>query len=330
MIKVSFVVIGYNVSPYIERCIQSIINQTMDDIEIIFVNDGSADNSEDIVKLLSKIDNRIKIINQKNSGANVARKTGFLNSTAQYVVFVDGDDWIEPDLAKDMYNMAIEYDYDIIAYGHYFVNDNKKRKDIIRNTGLLKENQYLDLILERKLSHNLWNKFFSKSFLEKANFIDIPDITMGDDLAANVRFGLFNPNVLVIQECYYNYYKNEKSVTRNISPKVLEIEETIKDIESNLKSYNLLDNYEKHIEFIRFRNFYSRVVKSTHKDCEIRRKLYLNWKNSRVKIKSNELCIDFIKSKGVLERVLMYLYNYNYKLGYIVSKIYLNLFAKQK
>lgn len=324
MIKVSFVVIGYNLERYIERCIKSILSQTILEFEIIFVNDGSTDTTIEIVEKLSKTDNRIKIINQKNAGANAARKTGYNHTIGEYIVFIDGDDWVEIDLAKDMYKLAKKENLDIISYGHYIAYDHlNKKQDVIKRNGNLKEYEYLNLILSGKLSHNLWNKFIKRDFLEKAKFKDIPSITMGDDLAANVRFGVYKPKVLVIEKYYYNYFQNQSSVTRVISPKILEMEETIKDIEKNLEVNNLLNKYTKHIEFIKFRNFYARVVKSKHKDSYITRRLYSNWKKSNIRISDNEICINYIKSKSILENILMYAYNFNYKLGYSISRLYL-------
>ena len=95
--KVSIIVPVYNVQKYLARCIESLICQTYGNIEIILVNDGSTDGSEDICKEYKNIDNRIIVINQKNAGLSVARNTGIENASGDYLCFVDSDDWVELD-----------------------------------------------------------------------------------------------------------------------------------------------------------------------------------------------------------------------------------------
>ena len=95
--KVSVIVPVYNVGKYLEECLNSIINQTYKNIEMVIVNDGSTDNSLDIIEKFKNKDNRIKLINQINKGVSVARNIGLLNSTGNYIFFVDPDDYIEID-----------------------------------------------------------------------------------------------------------------------------------------------------------------------------------------------------------------------------------------
>ncbi len=125
MAKVSVIVPVYNVEKYLEECIESLINQTLTDIEIICINDGSTDNSLKILEELQKKDNRIKIINQKNSGVSSARNNGIENATGEYIGFVDSDDWIDSDYYEKLYNTAKKYNSDIAAGDMY--RRNKKR-----------------------------------------------------------------------------------------------------------------------------------------------------------------------------------------------------------
>ena len=325
MIKVSFIIIGYNIEKYFDRALQSEMNQTLKDIEIIFVNDGSKDNTEKIALEYSQIDSRIKVINQQNLGANVARKNGFFNANGEFIVFIDGDDWIEVDLAEKLYNRASEGDYDIISFGHYVAYDHKKEKSSIEKTGIMNNYEYLDLIIVNELSHNLWNKFIKCDFLKKSGFNDIPNITMGDDLAANIRFGLYKPKALVIDEYYYNYYQSTDSITRTTSMKILEINDAIKDIEINLEKHGLTDIYREHVEFIKFHIFFTRVVKSRFKENTVQKILYKQWKGMKINYKKNKICIKFINNLPFSEKVLLRLYLLNYKVGYVFSVFYLKL-----
>nr|MCR4662874.1 glycosyltransferase [Endomicrobiaceae bacterium] len=108
MPKVSVIVPVYNVEQYLRQCLDSIINQTFKDFECICVNDGSTDNSLTILQEYSKKDNRIKIINQKNSGSSVSRNNGIKQALGQYVSFVDADDWITDNYLEILYNKIIE------------------------------------------------------------------------------------------------------------------------------------------------------------------------------------------------------------------------------
>ena len=113
MIKISVVVAIYNVEKYLEKCIQSIIFQTYKNIEIILVNDGSTDNSLNICKKYKSEDSRIIIINQENQGVSVARNNGIDRASGEYILFVDGDDYLRTDIIEKLLNNAD--DNDIIA-----------------------------------------------------------------------------------------------------------------------------------------------------------------------------------------------------------------------
>ena len=95
--KVSVIIPAYNIEDYIGRCLESIIKQTLKDIEIIVVNDGSNDNTLAIINVFARKDNRIKIVDKKNKGSIEARKSGFKVANGEFILFIDGDDWIEND-----------------------------------------------------------------------------------------------------------------------------------------------------------------------------------------------------------------------------------------
>ena len=124
IIKISVIVIMYNVEKYIEKCLDSIINQTYTNLEIICINDGSTDNSLDIVKKYAKRDNRIKIISYNyNSGPSFARNTGILESTGDFISFIDGDD----QLVKNAYERMVYHiqdDIDIIWFEPKIIYEN--------------------------------------------------------------------------------------------------------------------------------------------------------------------------------------------------------------
>ena len=106
MVKVSVIIPVYNVEPYLKQCMDSVVGQTLKDIEIICVDDGSTDGSLDILREYAAEDNRIQIIEQKNAGAGAARNNGMRHATGKYLSFLDSDDFFEPRMLEKAYDLA--------------------------------------------------------------------------------------------------------------------------------------------------------------------------------------------------------------------------------
>ena len=139
MPKVSVIVPVYNVEQYIEKCLENLVNQTLDDIEIIVVNDGSTDNSETIInKYLQKYSNKIKYLTKTNGGLSDARNYGMKYATGEYIAFLDSDDYADVTTYEKMYNKAIEENCDYVECNFIWEYENKQvntyRSDtLIRN-----------------------------------------------------------------------------------------------------------------------------------------------------------------------------------------------------
>lgn len=116
--KVSVVVPIYNVENYLKQCVDSLLNQTLDNIEIILVNDGTQDSSGKIADEYGDMFQNVKVIHQKNAGLGPARNTGIENATGEYIAFVDADDWVQPDMYEKLYETAKKNNCDIVVSGH--------------------------------------------------------------------------------------------------------------------------------------------------------------------------------------------------------------------
>ena len=123
---ISVIVPIYNVAPYLHECIDSIINQTYKNIEVILVDDGSTDNSGKICDEYAKKDRRMVVIHQENQGVNLARTNGLNIAKGDYIGYVDGDDWIEPEMYEHLLNKILETDADFIDSGLIKQDKNKK------------------------------------------------------------------------------------------------------------------------------------------------------------------------------------------------------------
>ena len=129
MLRISVIVPVYNVKPYLEPCILSILNQQYDDFECILINDGSTDGSEELCNELQLLDSRIQIIHQSNQGVSAARNRGLDTATGEYVAFIDSDDWIDPDSLQRLWDSITSYQADLSVCG--LVQEFKNGENIV-------------------------------------------------------------------------------------------------------------------------------------------------------------------------------------------------------
>ena len=157
--KVSIIVPVYNCEEYLDEAIKSLLNQTLKEIEIIVVNDGSRDNSLLIANKYKDIDNRVKVVSQDNQGVSVARNFGLSIAKGEYIGFIDGDDWIESDMYKTLYDVAIRDNLDLVISDFEQELDGKNivnKLDIPINS-ILTEKHILNEILYKFLIHDKLN-----------------------------------------------------------------------------------------------------------------------------------------------------------------------------
>jgi len=188
-IKVSVIIPVYNVEKYLRQCLDSVINQTLKDIEIICVNDGSTDNSLKILEEYASKDNRIKVLNQKNSGAGAARNLGMGIAKGVYLSFIDADDFIDPKMYEILYNKIEQTKTDIVICNFQYVD---KDGQIFHNKELELEYNRFEKCGEfscethpfevlNRFQHAPWNKLFRADFI-KENKIKFHELKRANDL----------------------------------------------------------------------------------------------------------------------------------------------------
>ena len=192
--KISVVIPVYNVEQYLAQCLDSIVNQTLKDIEIICINDGSADNSLNILNEYSNKDSRIKVCSfETSNGPLTARKTGVECAEGEYIMFVDSDDYLALDASELAYNKAVEMDVDMLQFStlvHNCANIDKKKvknlneKRLVPYDTLLKDEEvFKAAVIDNKYSFTLWNKIYRTSLCKKAFAdIDAQFLPVGEDL----------------------------------------------------------------------------------------------------------------------------------------------------
>lgn len=249
-LKVSFVIPAYNVEKYIQRCLKSALNQTMDEIEVIVVNDGSTDNTLQIIEDIAKSNNKIKVINKINEGVSVARNEGINAAKGEYIQFIDGDDWIESTACEKMYNFSQEHKLDIVIANSYRDDDNGHLiiwKDLDDEQTFFTREEYLTALFERKGKKTVWNKLFSRTLFDNNTFPK--GITMGQDFVATVKLVSKAKNIGKYNEAFVHYIVNPSSTTQNqVSKKMYQTFRVYENIEKYFKENSLYQEFQEAIE----------------------------------------------------------------------------------
>ena len=206
----------YNAERYINKCVSSIIGQTYPKLEIILINDGSTDNTSTLCEAWQKQDTRIRVIHQQNTGSSYARKKGVENATADYVTFVDADDWIDKNMYTDMMSALLSTNSDIAQCGYCKVYDKASPPAPLQKSGenpeITGRKEGVLLILEdKKWKSYLWNKIFKKHLFE--NIVFPKDLNRGEDMICHDLFHLASQSVYLPDEYYY-YYQSNGSLLR--------------------------------------------------------------------------------------------------------------------
>ena len=210
MIKVSVIVPVYNTSKYLDKCINSLVNQTLEDIEIIIINDGSTDDSKKKIELWEKKDKRIKLYNKENGGQASARNLGLSVATGEYIAFLDSDDYVSNEMYNLLYQEAKKDDFDIILCDYYLDYGDKiiKNEKICSKTSLMSSGDYI------LSTPSPVNKIIKRSFLKESNF-SFPEGFIYEDLASMPVLGIYNPSIKYLNKYLYYYVQTPSSTMRN-------------------------------------------------------------------------------------------------------------------
>lgn len=201
-IKVSVIVPIYNTEKFLRKCIESIVNQTLQEIEIILINDGSTDNSHNIcIEYAEKYSQKIKYINNKNIGCSATRNLGIELARGEYIAFVDSDDYIEKEMYKEMYDKAKKDNTDIVVCGITSIFLNSKEKYSL-SIPIKSENSYERLSFKKKISNPV-NKIFKKDLIKEIRFQE--ETHSFEDLVFCFKLLVQTDKVSYIYKSFYNY-----------------------------------------------------------------------------------------------------------------------------
>lgn len=222
--KVSIIIPIYNGEKYLQRSINSVLNQTYIDTEIILINDGSTDHSSEICKRIAKQDKRVIFFNRNNSGISATREFGLQQATGDYIIYCDCDDWIEHTMIESMVNILIKTEADLVITDYYVETENKtiyikQEPENSNPTNITRE------ILQGKLHGATWNKMIKKSVIEKHNIHFPKGINYCEDVLFWIQILQHPIKLAYIPNAYYHYdyYINPLSITRNNNKENIEM-----------------------------------------------------------------------------------------------------------
>ena len=214
MIKISIIIAVYNCEKYIEACVRSLFEQTLNDIEYVFVNDATPDNSITVLeKVIEDYPTRkpfFKIINlKKNGGVSNARKIGIENATGEYVIHADSDDWIDKDMYERLYRKAKETDADIV--GCNFLHEYTDIQYVFRQQYSDSKEENISRLINGRIFPSLCTSLTRRSLIKDNNITFPVGLNMGEDLFFNLQLYLLAKKIVSIDWAPYHYRHTEDS-----------------------------------------------------------------------------------------------------------------------
>lgn len=234
--KISVIIPIYNVEKYIKQCLESVLNQTYKNLEIILVNDGTKDSSMEIIEEYL-LDERIIVINKENGGLSSARNYGLEKVTGEYIYFLDSDDWLEENTLEILINNS--NDVDIVRGNFYYYDEIKNTKILPKFKLEYNKNLEAKFLLQDGVEIMVWNKLYRTSFIKKNNLKFVEGI-IHEDEEFTFKTYMLNPKVEYLEKVTYNYRINRANSIMNGSKK-----------NSSINSLGkIVENFEKQLKFI--------------------------------------------------------------------------------
>lgn len=313
MTKVSVIIPVYNAERYLEQCISSIANQTMRDIEILVINDGSTDNSINILDELSqKYKGKLKIFDKENGGAGSARNLGIENATGEFIKFVDADDYLKTDILEKMYNIAKEHNVKLVRGNYQTIIGPIRTVDKcswsdVQGSKIIDVRKTKDYIVTE--TPGIGNKLISRDLIGNLRF---PEKTKWEDLAIIPVIVASSEKLFHIDEPVYNYRVNMNTTIKdfiNKIPSILDIIKCLENVKKHMELRGLSEEYKNQIESLYILHTLFRVenamlwVNFPHKKKEIvvssllgiLDAKYPNWKENQIveQYRSNNFMFNF-------------------------------------
>ncbi len=259
--KVSIIVPVYNVENYLEICLDSLVNQTLKEIEIIIVNDGSPDNSQKIIdKYAKKYPQKIKKFIKENGGLSDARNYGLQHATGDYIAFIDSDDYVDEDMFAKMYNKAIENNYDIVVCNLKYIYEDTNKIELV-NSNIKEDIENKEDI--KKLLINIYpsacNKIYKKEIF--ANNFRFKKGILFEDVEFTCRLIPKINKLGVVKDYFLNYTQRTGTISKKANVKIFDYISNMNGIIDYYKKNNYYDEYFEELEYCYVRYLYATFIK---------------------------------------------------------------------
>ena len=317
MAKISVLIPIYNSEKYIEECIKSVINQTYRNIEIICINDGSTDSTKNILENLQKIDNRIKIINKKNTGYGNSLNLGIKNAKGEYIAIIESDDFIKDTMFDKLIKIIKEQNCDIIKANFYKKNSKTKKYSSKYFTNSIQNIEIFPQML--LIQPSVWSAIYKKDFLTKNNikFSKTKNASY-QDISFHFITMFLAKKIFLLDETLYYYRINNPKSSINSSNKPFQIFKEFKRINEFLKNIKTDKKQEEIKNIFEFKTMlwnFNRVQNKYNKILLKKMKKYsANWNFK-----------NLIKNKNLARKEKFYLklflnYNVLFNIIYTIRK----------
>lgn len=270
MVKVSVIIPVYNVEKYLRQCLDSLLTQTLEDIELICINDGSTDGSLSILQEYANTDERIKIFDKENEGQGVARNIGIKNATGEFIAFVDPDDWVEVDMYEKLYNQAKTLNSQVVFCDYQKVQENNGktfRPHIFRKAVSLTKSKPIKVVVGQNIKKPVlyssflvapcyvWNGIYNTN-LVKENSIRFADYRCFEDVMFMVRTIVLAQNISYLDKVLYNYRIRKSSTLRSNEERYIDLINITKAVKDYLLKQDLMGDFESNFEYFCVSNIY--------------------------------------------------------------------------
>lgn len=253
--KVSVIVPVYNTQEYLEKCLDALVNQTLEDIEIVIINDGSTDSSEEIIKkYIQNYPQKIVYFSKENGGQATARNLGIKKCKGKYIGFADSDDCVDYSMFEKMYNLAEEKSCDMVECNFHFVQETPKGLRNLKARGNVREyKDKKDMFINPQVSP--WNKLYKREALIKSG-IEFPEGLIYEDTAFYIKtISFVEKSAYLDEKLVYYYLHGNSTMNANKSHKVSDIFKVLQDILDFYEKNNLYDEFYEELEY-----FYVKIL----------------------------------------------------------------------
>lgn len=327
---ISIIIPIYNAEKNLYKCIGSIIKQSVKEIEIIFIDDGSSDKSLSICNEIADKDHRIKVFSQKNSGVSAARNKGISMAKGKYIMFCDSDDFVEENWCEELFNIIYENEKIFAICGYSIINKRKGQEHIIEKVldkkcsidSLSKKDFYR--LYKNNLINSPCNKIFETKIIQDNNIRFNENLSLGEDLLFNLEYMKYIDEIKIVNKTTYNYIQTDnESLDNKYYENLFEIYKCLySELYKYMTEFKVDLNKEEKSFYRSYFYMLIRVLNNTlNKKCKLSLFNKFKYNSSILKSKEFKLCLEKADLSGFNENYIKLLRGEKYIFVYIFNKL---------